>query len=223
MSTELSATRGYGTGLYYRNRPIVSAVTRIADRCAAPSPWSPRETELLAVTLRLLQEHGYERLTVDAVATCARASKATVYRRWPSKAELVLAAFIEGIRQVAVAPDTGSLRGDLLHLGKVVCEQARQHASTIRAVLVEVSRNPELNDAMQHQFLDQREELIRHILQLAINRGEIAEAAIDNDLWDLMPGYLIFRSIIPSRPPTQRTVQALVDHVLIPSLTRPTC
>jgi len=214
--------RRYGTGLYYPNGSIVSAVARIADHCAESSPWSPRETELLAVTLRLLQQHGYERLTVDAVATSARASKATVYRRWPSKAELVLAAFIEGVRQVAVAPDTGTLRGDLLHLGKVVCEQARQQASTIRAVLVEVSRNPALNDAMQHQFLDQREALMRHILRQAVDRGEIHEAAIDDDLWDLLPGYLIFRSIIPNRPPTQRTVRALVDNVIMPGLTRPT-
>jgi AcrR family transcriptional regulator len=99
---------------------MVGAVTQIAYRAAESSPWLPRETELLAVTLRLLQEHGYERVTVDAVAATARASKATVYRRWPSKAELVLAAFIEGIRQVAVPPDTGTLRGDLLQLGKLV-------------------------------------------------------------------------------------------------------
>ena len=83
----------------------------------AESPWSPREAELLAVTLELLQEHGYDRLTLDAVATTARASKATIYRRWPTKAELVLAAFVEGTRQVAVDPDTGTLRGDLLRLG----------------------------------------------------------------------------------------------------------
>jgi AcrR family transcriptional regulator len=197
-------------------------VTQIADRAAESSPWSPRETELLAVTLRLLQQHGYDRLTLDAVAATARASKATVYRRWPSKAELVLAAFIEGIRQVAVPPGTGTLRGDLLQLGKLVCEQGRAHASTIRAVLVEVSRNPALNDAMQHQFIEQRKALIHHILQQAVDRGEIDAAAISDELWDLLPGYLIFRSIIPSRPPTRRTVQALVDDVIIPSLTRPT-
>ena len=214
--------RWYGTGLYYRRGSIVCGVTRIADRRAEASPWSPRETELLTVTLRLLQQHGYERLTVDAVATSARASKATVYRRWPSKAELVLAAFIEGMRHFAVAPDTGTLRGDLLYLGKVICEQARHQASIIRAVLVEISRNPALNDAMQHQFLDQREALIQHILQQAVDRGELDEAAIDNDLWDLLPGYLIFRSIMPNRPPTQRTVQALVDNVIIPGLTRST-
>lgn len=175
---------------------------------------------MLAVTLQLLQQHGYDRLTVDAVAATARASKATVYRRWPSKAELVLAAFIEGIRQVAVPPDTGTLRGDLLRLGELVCQEARQHAGTIRAVMVEISRNPELNEVMQHQFVDQRKALIQHVLQQAVERGEIDSAAISDELWDLLPGYLIFRSIIPSRPPTQQTVQTLVDDVVIPSLTR---
>jgi AcrR family transcriptional regulator len=195
-------------------------VTQIADRAAESSPWSPREAELLAVTLQLLQQHGYDRLTVDAVAATARASKATVYRRWPSKAELVLAAFIEGIRQVAVPPETGTLRGDLLRLGELVCQEAREHASTIRAVLVEVSRNPALNEVLQHQFIDQRRALIRYVLQQAVDRGEIDASAISDELWDLLPGYLIFRSIIPSRPPTRRTVQALVDDVIIPSLTR---
>ncbi|OMC41819.1 TetR family transcriptional regulator [Mycobacterium sp. IS-1264] len=195
-------------------------MAQAADRCGDASPWSPREAELLAVTLRLLQEHGYDRLTVDEVASAARASKATVYRRWPSKAELVLAAFIEGVRQVAVAPETGTLRGDLLRLGEVCCQETRQLASTIRAVMVEVSRNPALNEVMQRQFIDQRRALIRHVLQQAVDRGEIAQEAITDELWDLLPGYLIFRSIMPGRPPTRRTVQVLVDDVLIPGLTR---
>jgi AcrR family transcriptional regulator len=196
-------------------------MTQTAGAFADASPWSPREAELLAVTLQLLQEHGYDGLTVDAVVNTARASKATVYRRWPSKAELVLAAFIEGIRQVAVPPETGTLRGDLLRLGELVCQEAREHASTIRAVLVEVSRNPALNEVMQHQFVDQRRALIRYVLHQAVDRGEIDASAINDELWDLLPGYLIFRSIIPSRLPTHRTVQALVDEVVIPSLTRP--
>jgi AcrR family transcriptional regulator len=200
---------------------MVGAVTGIADCSAESSPWSPREAELLAATLQLLQQHGYERLTVDAVAATAKASKATVYRRWPSKGELVLAAFIEGIRHVAVPPDTGTLRGDLLRLGEVICEQVTQHSATIRAVLVEVSRDPALRDAMQHQFLDQRKALIESLLQQAAARGEIDAAAISDELWDLLPGYLIFRSIVPNHPPDQKTVRTLVDNVLIPSLTRP--
>jgi AcrR family transcriptional regulator len=197
-------------------------MTRSAAHAVESSPWSPREAELLAVTLRLLQEEGYDGLTVDAVAACARASKATVYRRWPTKAELVLAAFIEGVRQVAVAPETGSLRGDLLQMGELCCDQARTHASTMRAVLVEVSRNPALNDVMQHQFLDQRKALFEHVLGQAVDRGEIDASAITEDLSDVMPGYLIFRSIWSGRAPTQRTVETLVDHVMIPSLTRRT-
>jgi AcrR family transcriptional regulator len=195
-------------------------VTQIADPAAESSPWSPRESELLAVTLQLLQEHGYDGLTVDAVAAKARASKATVYRRWPSKAELVLAAFMEGIRQVAVPPETGALRGDLLRLGEMICIQGQQHASTIRAVLVEISRNPALNDVMQHQFIEQRKALMDHILAQAVDRGEIDQAAINDELWDLLPHYLIFRSIISGPPPTEQTVEALVDEVIVPSLTR---
>jgi AcrR family transcriptional regulator len=195
-------------------------MTQTADHCTEPSPWSPREAELLAVTLRLLQEHGYDQLTVDAVAGAAHASKATVYRRWPSKAELVLAAFIEGVRQVAVAPNTGTLRGDLLSIGDTCCQQGREHASTIRAVMVEISRHPALNEAMQEQFLKQRRALIQHVLQQAVDRGEITEGVITDELWDLMPGYLIFRAIIPDRPPTRHTVEVLVDQFLIPGLTR---
>jgi AcrR family transcriptional regulator len=195
-------------------------VTETAQRGVAASPWSPRETELLEVTLQLLQEHGYDRLTLDAVAARARASKATVYRRWPSKAELVLAAFIEGCRQVAVHPDTGTLRGDLLHLGRVISQQTHEQAGIIRAVLVEVSRHPALHDALQAEFLDQRKALLHEVLRDAVLRGEIDAAAVSDELWDLLPGYLIFRSIMPNRPPTKQTVEALVDEVIIPSLTR---
>jgi AcrR family transcriptional regulator len=195
-------------------------MTQTAGPSVDASPWSPREAELLAVTLQLLQEHGYDGLTVDAVANTARASKATVYRRWPSKAELVLAAFTEGVRQVAVAPNTGSLRGDLLKLGEVCSEHACEQAGTMRAVLVEVSRHPALNDAMQHQLIDQREQMMKQILHEAVGRGEIDESAITAELWDLLPGYLIFRSVIQGRPPTRRTVQTLVDNFILPGLTR---
>ena len=199
---------------------MVWSVSRMSGRPVDASPWSPREAEFLAVTLQLLQQNGYDRLTLDAVATTAQASKATVYRRWPTKAELVLAAFIEGVRQSAVPPDTGTLRGDLLALGEIILEQTHQHAGTIRAVLVEVSNNPALNEAMQHEFVDQRKALLQCVLQQAVTRGEIDGAAISDELWDVLPGYLIFRSIIQNRPPSTDTVRALVDEVLIPSLTR---
>ncbi len=183
--------------------------------------WSARERELLAVTLRLLQEHGYERLTLDEVASAGRASKATMYRRWPTKAELVLAAFIEGVSQDAVPPDTGTLREDLIAIGDTVCAQAKEHSATMRAVLGEVSRNPELNDAMQEQLFDQRRAMMKQVVKRAVDRGEIGADAANSELWDLLPGYLIYRTVIQNRLPTRRTVRTLVDDVIMPSLTRP--
>ena len=172
------------------------------------------------MTLELLQEHGYDRLTLDAVATRARASKATLYRRWPTKAELVLAAFVEGTRQVAIDPDTGTLRGDLLQLGEQIRAHVSIHAGTIRAVLVETSRSAELDAMMQEQFLDQRKALMSRVLARAVDRGEVRASAITDDLWDVLPGYLIYRSVLTGNPPARQTIDDLVDNVLIPSLTR---
>ncbi len=172
------------------------------------------------MTLSLLQRHGYERLTVEAVATEARASKATMYRRWPSKADLVLAAFIEGTRESAVHPRTGSLREDLIAIGTAVCHQGQHHAGTMRAVLNEMSRSAALSAAMQEKFIHHRNVLIEQVLGDAVARGEIDAKVINREIWDLLPGYLVFRSLVSERPPTDDTVRALVDEVLMPSLTR---
>ncbi len=191
------------------------------DMCGnASCPWSERETELLAITLELLQEHGYDRLSVEAVATKAKASKATVYRRWPSKADLVLAAFIEGTRSSSVPPHTGSLRGDLLEIGGSVCTQAREHSRTMRAVLNEMSHSPGLQAVMQEKFIHHRKLVMDHVLAEAIDRGEIDGRAVDEEIFDLLPGYLVFRALVSDRPPTNDTVRILVDDVLLPSLKR---
>jgi hypothetical protein len=102
----------------------------------------------------------------------------------------------------------------------MISQQTHEQAGIIRAVLVEVSRHPALHDALQAEFLDQRKALLHEVLRDAVLRGEIDAAAVSDELWDLLPGYLIFRSIMPNRPPTKQTVEALVDEVIIPSLTR---
>jgi AcrR family transcriptional regulator len=184
------------------------------------SRWTARERELLAATLRLLQRDGYDRLSLDAVATEAKASKATMYRRWPSKRDLVLAAFTEGIQVGMVAPNTGSLRGDLLAIGTLLCDQLGEHASTMTAVFSELSRSPALTAILQDEFIHQRRLLITEVLTEAVDRGEIDAEVIRDETWDVMPGYLFFRCLIPGRAPTDKTVVALVDDVILPSLTR---
>ena len=182
--------------------------------------WTARESELLAVTLQLLQHHGYERLTVDEVAATARASKATMYRRWPTKADLVFAAVLNGLSQDAVTPDTGCLRGDLLQIGDTVSRQVREHVDTIRAVLGEASRDAELGDVVRQQFFGQRKKEITAVLHRAVDRGEIRAEAVNDELWDLLPGYLVYRAVVQDRLPTRRTITTLVDDVILPSLTR---
>jgi len=181
-------------------------------------PWSEREAELLAITLELLQEHGYDRLSVEAVAVRAKASKATMYRRWPTKADLVLAAFIEGTRASASPPNTGSLRGDLLEIGRWTCGQALEHTRTMRAVLNEMSHSPALQEAMQQKFVQHRNLVMDTVLADAVARGEIKASAINPEIYDLLPGYLVFRALVSDRPPTEETVRVVVDEVLLPSL-----
>src|SRR5512146_1654155 len=90
---------------------------RQKKRTVLGSPLTPREVELLTVALEVLRETGYDKFTVDQVVARAHASKTTVYRRWPSKAELVCAAFAYHVR-IGDTPDTGSLRDDLLALAE---------------------------------------------------------------------------------------------------------
>jgi hypothetical protein len=88
----------------------------------------------------------------------------------------------------------------------------------MRAVLGEVSRNPALNEAMQRQLVDQRRAMMKKVLKQAVDRGEIGADEASSELWDLLPGYLIFLSVIQDRPATRRTVRAIVDDMIMPSL-----
>ncbi|GLE57086.1 putative HTH-type transcriptional regulator TetR [Mycobacteroides chelonae] len=196
-----------------------TGLTKVAKK-RQDSQWTPREVELLAVTLRLLQQHGYDRLSVDEVAAESKASKATIYRRWPSKAELVLAAFIEGMRAQLIRPNTGSLREDLLQIGMNALADVRRNTPVMRGLLIEIERNPDLTKAFRTKFIDQRKLLLDDVLAAAVERGEIEAAAINEELWDLLPGYLVFRSLMPVRSPTANTVRTLVNDVIMPSLTR---
>ncbi len=98
-------------------------------------------------------------------------------------------------------------------------QQSKEHMRTMRAVLNEMSHNPGLQDAMQEKFGLQRKMVIDGVLAAAVERGgEIDASAINEEIFDLLPGYLVFRSLVSDRPPTEDTVRAVVDSVLLPSL-----
>ena len=102
-----------------------------------------REQQILDATLEVLDEVGYDLLTMDAVAARAKASKATLYRRWKGKPELVVAA-ITAHKGEATVPDTGSLRGDLIaaYCGSGGLDDP-QAQSVLSAVVIAMGRDPE--------------------------------------------------------------------------------
>ena len=184
------------------------------------SSLTPREEELLAATLEVLRETGYDNLTVDKVVARAHASKTTVYRRWPSKAELVCAAFAHQVRRTATLPDTGSLRGDLLQLAEIIARDAGLYASTMAGILAASSRTPQLRKLLADDLYRDRRNQVHGVLRRAVDRGEIVPEVISEDIWDVLPGYISFRMLQHGRPVTAGTLRALVDELLLPSLTR---
>ena len=182
---------------------------------------TPREAELLTVTLEVLKETGYDKFTVDAVVARAHASKTTVYRRWPSKAELVCAAFAHRIRgEHWLPPDTGDLRSDLLQLAEIIARDADEYGRTVAGILSAGERDPQLRELLVHDLRGDRKAQVLGVLNRAVARGEIVAEAISDDLWDLLPTYITFRIVQHNRPVSASTLRALVDEVLIPSLTR---
>lgn len=182
-------------------------------------PLTSREAELLGLTLDVLRETGYDKLTVDEVVARAHASKTTVYRRWPSKAELVCAAFAHHVR-LGVAPDTGSLRGDLLALAELIADSASRYAGIVAGILAAGQRSPQLRQVLVGELYQGRREQVMAVLHRAAGRGEIAPEVISDEIWDVLPGYISHRMIQHDRPVSQATLCALVDEVMIPSLTR---
>jgi AcrR family transcriptional regulator len=180
-----------------------------------------REKELLAVTLQVLSETGYDKLTVDQVVARAHASKTTVYRRWPSKAELVCAAFVHRTcGEFAMLPDTGTLRGDLLALAEMIATVADEYGRVIAGILAAGERSPRLRELLAKDLYYERRDQVQGVLRRAATRGEIAQEAIGDDLWDVLPAYILFRTLLGERPVPPTTLRALIDDVLLPSLTR---
>ncbi len=182
---------------------------------------TPREAELLEVTLQVLSETGYDKFTVDEVVARAHASKTTVYRRWPSKAELVCAAFAHRIRgQHRLPPDSGTLRGDLLALAEMIAQDAEEYGRTVAGILAASERNPRLREVLVGDLRRDRKEQVQGVLRRAVARGEISPEVISDDIWDLLPAYITFRVLQHQQPVPLETRRALVDEVLLPSLTR---
>ncbi|MEU1402150.1 TetR/AcrR family transcriptional regulator [Streptomyces sp. NPDC005728] len=185
-----------------------------------------REAELYEAVLDLLREVGYDALTMDAVAARTRSSKATLYRQWGGKAELVAKAVRHnkpgglGLGEI----DTGSLKGDLhaLTLRSDDC-QMEQNSALMRGLAMVVHGNPDLLRAFRDHLIEPEMAEFRRVLQRAIDRGEVRA---DNPALDyvmhMMIGGFAARTMIDEQPPTQAFLLSYIDAVVLPALGVPT-
>lgn len=177
-----------------------------------------RQDELLAATIDVLRETGYDRLTIDAVVARARASKTTVYRRWPNKAALVVAAFTHAVHEIPVPPDTGSLREDLLVILDGLITELDRLGDVVTSLIAEIRRSPDLADAMRTGFIATRREATMQIFDRARQRGELTDDADLDTLWYLGPALVFFRTLLLGEPVDPAFVRHVVDDVLLPLL-----
>lgn len=190
-----------------------------AARAAKRSP--DRREAICAAVFQLLGEVGYDRMTMDAIATRARASKATLYRTWPDKPGLVAEALTWRFGATPEAPDTGSLRGDLMALVSLACQISNSpDGEVMTGVMTAAARNPTLARTLHECTFESKQVLHETIVRRAAERGELREAAGAGLLHEVMYAMIIARKLTSDEPMDEAYAAHVVDDVLIPVLTK---
>jgi AcrR family transcriptional regulator len=195
------------------------AQVTVEDR--APRRGRPRSEASRKAILRaaseLLLEHGLNQISMDAVAERAGASKATIYRWWPSKELLALdAVFSEWAPQPASIHDTGSLEGDLLTLVRPWARRLakKPYGRVIAALISKAQNDPQFAEQYLTRFVQPRRDQSRVIFAHAIERGEIpADTDIEVAL-DLLYGAIYHRILHGHAELTDRFARSVVNYVV---------
>ncbi len=177
-----------------------------------------REREILDAALEVLSEVGYDRLTMDAVAQRAKASKATLYRRWNSKAMLVVDALASQKASPPV-PDSGDLRTDLL---AAFCGMGgltdHDTTSTFGAVMTALTTDPEFAHEFRTRVLQPKAQLSRQIFQRAVDRGQVRDD-LDLDLVaPALAGIVLHRLFVMGEEPGPTLIEHVVDQIILPAV-----
>ncbi|MFD5559594.1 TetR/AcrR family transcriptional regulator [Kitasatospora griseola] len=178
----------------------------------------PRDTAVDARVLEaarvLLRERGYAGFALDEAATRAEVARTTVYRRWPGKDHLVVAAFAT-MFETAPIRETGDVRADLT--GTLTAIAAGLRLPATRALVAELiaagTRHPELGDALRPLWT-QRRTAAAELIDRAVARGELAADADPALIIDQLVGPLYYRVLISGDPIDDRFARALVDTTL---------
>lgn len=180
-----------------------------------------REQEILQAALDVLADTGYDRLTMDAVATAARASKATLYRRWSTKQALVVDAVCSQ-KVAGQIPDTGTLRGDLLEMycGMGGFRDPRGLA-VLAAVVTAMARDEEFAETYRRDFIAPKIAMSRVIFDRARERGEIGDDVDIPLLAPALPGIVLHRVFLLGEEAHPDLIARVIDQIIIPATTCP--
>ncbi|MFG2502000.1 TetR/AcrR family transcriptional regulator [Streptomyces sp. NPDC048441] len=181
------------------------------------------ERAILEAALEQLSTVGWNGLTMEGVAAGAQTGKAAVYRRWPSKEDLVVDALQAGLPKLDSAPDCGGVREDLLQL----CRQMREAMFSrpgfaLRAVLHECdTRTAErFHGVIFEGVVGPSVELIKDVIGRGVERGEVRAEAIDPYVCDVIPAMMMYRSKVCGSEWGDEEFADLIDQVMVPLLRR---
>ncbi|WP_299049931.1 TetR/AcrR family transcriptional regulator [uncultured Nocardioides sp.] len=181
-----------------------------------------RDEAILDATLDLLAQVGYDDLTTAEVARRAGAGKATIYRRWPSKADLVVAAVgrMGGDEPTLDhLPDTGTLRGDLAALFRPQTpEEDARSLGVMRGLTSLLSQSSELAEAASAAIIGPFVDSQRLLMERAVTRGEVPADVDVATVARVTPSMTAFRLAVERRPIDVDELMHLVDVVVLPAL-----
>ena len=175
---------------------------------------------VLAATMEELGRAGYAALRIDDVAARAGVNKTTIYRRWPTKAELVRDAFSQSLKDKTQPPDTGSLRSDLVAMGRTFAEIAASAfgQGAMRTLLLEAC-DPEVM-ALCKALRKRHQAAPRAMLAAAVARGELSPGIDHMVLIDAFIGALHHKLFITNERVSPRFLEGLADLLLGGALAR---
>jgi len=179
-----------------------------------------RRAQIFAATLSVLTGTGFDKMTMDAVATEAGASKATLYRHWPSKGELVIDAVRHRIDEQWQLPDTGSLRDDLRALlHHALDPEIGQRVCLMRELVAVCGRDADLARAFRERLVQDKRQAALQLLQRAQERGQVPPSVDVRFVVDLAPAMVMFRHLFTPDDVDETFITRVVDEVWLPALT----
>jgi AcrR family transcriptional regulator len=184
-------------------------------------PRDPRRDQaIIDASIDVLVRDGYDRLSVEGVAAAAGVGKATIYRRWANKAELVIDAMAT-LKPTVDTIDTGSLDGDIELMVAASCSPTSQRLQQVMvSVCSALPREPELLEAFRTRFTEPRIALVAEMLVRARNRGELGDVDVAIAA-SLVPSLMLQRALMTGQPAGRAYAEQVVGSVLLPVLGRP--